>query len=181
MTYFAHRRRKVAGQKPPRTKPSPAAVPPTPDAPARPTGPSTSTQRASKMADAPEKDVGPPTHPARSTKKVSFSGKAVEVGTGAGETPKWKKKSEALFRLDHLQEEASNHVSTAMAAFVQRTSIVKEVCTPSSPRAPWRIRIEDPLWSSKRDYCKFLRNIAPEHCHFMQCSIEDLKFLLSSP
>jgi hypothetical protein len=81
------------------------------------------------MAVAPEKDAGPSTHPARSTKKVSFSGKAVEVGTGAGETPKWKKKSEALFRLDHLQEEASNHVSTTMAAFVQRTSIVKEVCT----------------------------------------------------
>jgi hypothetical protein len=103
------------------------------------------------MADALEKDAGPSTHPAKSTKKVSFSGKAVEVGTGAGEAPKWKKKSEALFCLDHLQEEASNHVSTAMAAFVQRTSIVKEVCTPSSPRAPWRIHIDDPLWSSKRD------------------------------
>jgi hypothetical protein len=56
----------------------------------------------------------------------------------AGEASKWKKKSEALFRLDNLQEEASNHVSSAMAAFVQRTSLVKEVCTPSSPRASWR-------------------------------------------
>jgi hypothetical protein len=133
MTYFAYRRWKVAGHKPPRAKPSPAAVPPTPDASARPARPSSSTQRASKMADSPEKDAGPSNHPARSIKKVSFSGKAVEVGTGAGEAPKCKKKLKALFRLDHLQEEASNHVSTAMAAFVQRTSIVKEVCTPSIP------------------------------------------------
>jgi hypothetical protein len=175
MTDFAHRRRKVAGQKPPRTKPSPAAVPPTPDAPVCPTGPSTSIQRASKMADAPEKDVGPSTHPAKSTKKVSFSWKAVEVGTGGGEAPKWKKKSEALFRLDHLQEEASNHVSTAMSAFVQRTSIVKEVCTPSSPRAPWRILIYDPLWSSKRNYYKILHSIAPERCHIYTMLCRELE------
>jgi hypothetical protein len=38
-----------------------------------------------------------------------------------------------------MQEEASNQVSSVMAAFVQRTSLVKEVCTPSSPRASWRI------------------------------------------
>jgi hypothetical protein len=107
------------------------------------------------MADASEKNAGPSSHPAKSAKKVSFSGKAVEMDAGAGEAPKWKKKSEALFCLDHLQEEVSNHVSTAMAAFVQRTSIVKEVCTPSSPQAPWRILIYDPLWSSKRNYCNF--------------------------
>jgi hypothetical protein len=100
------------------------------------------------MADALEKNAGPSTHPAKSTKKVNFGGKVVEMGAGAGEAPKWKKKAEALFRLNHLQEEASNHMSTAMSAFVQRTSIVKEVCTPSSPQAPWRIVIDDPLWSS---------------------------------
>jgi hypothetical protein len=107
------------------------------------------------MADALAKDAGPSTHPAKSAKKVSFSGKTVEMGAGAGEAPKWKKKAEALFRLDHLQEEASNHVSTAMSSFVQRTSIVKEVCTPISPRAPWRIFRDDPLWSSKRNYLNF--------------------------
>jgi hypothetical protein len=85
------------------------------------------------MADAPKKNAGPSTHPAKSTRKVSFSGKVVKMGAGAGEAPKWRKKVEALFRLDHLQEEASNHVSIAMSAFVQRTSIVKEVCTPGSP------------------------------------------------
>jgi hypothetical protein len=128
------------------------------------------------MADASAKDAGPSTHPAKSTKKVSFSGKAVEMGAGAGEAPKWKKKAEALFRLDHLQEEASNHMSTAMSWFVQRTSIVKEVCTPNSPRAPWWIFIDDPLWSSKRNYFKLLHSIAPERCHIIQCFVENFKF-----
>jgi hypothetical protein len=94
--------------------------------------------------------LGPPPIPLRAQKKVSFSGKAVEMGAGVGEASKWKKKADALFRLDHLQEEASNYVSTAMSSFVQRTSIVKEVCTPSSPQAPWRISVDDPLWCSKR-------------------------------
>jgi hypothetical protein len=88
------------------------------------------------MASALAKDAGPSTHLAKSAKNVSFSGKAVEMGVGAGEASKWKKKADALFCLDHLQEEASNHVSTAMSSFVQRNSIVKEVCTPSSPQAP---------------------------------------------
>jgi hypothetical protein len=95
------------------------------------------------MAGASAKDAGPSTHPAKSAKKVSFSRKAVEMGAGAREASKWKKKADALFCLDH-------HVSIAMSSFVYRTSIVKEVCTPSSPRAPWRISIDDPLWCSKR-------------------------------
>jgi hypothetical protein len=94
---------------------------------------------------------------------VIFSGKAIQADTGAGEASKWKKKAGALFRLDNMQEEASNHVSSAMAAFVQRTSLVKEVCTPSSPRAPWQIRKFNPLWGSKVDFCKFLNSIAPKH------------------
>jgi hypothetical protein len=28
---------------------------------------------------------------------------------------------------------------------------VKEVCTPSRPRAPWRISLDNPLWCSKRN------------------------------
>jgi hypothetical protein len=100
------------------------------------------------MAGVSATDAGPSTHPAKGSKKVSFSEKAVEMGAGVGEASKWQKKADALFRLDDLQEEASNHVSTAMSSFVQRTSIVKEVCTPSSPRAPWRIFIENLPWCS---------------------------------
>jgi hypothetical protein len=91
------------------------------------------------MADALTKDARPSANPVKGPKKVSFGGKAVEMGAVVGEASKWKKKADALFRLDRLQEEASNHVSTAMSSFVQRTSIVKEVCTPSSPRAAWRM------------------------------------------
>jgi hypothetical protein len=109
------------------------------------------------MVGASAMDVGPSTHPAKGSKKVSFSERVVEMGAGVWEATKWKKKADALFRLDHLQEEASNHVSTAMSSFVQRTSIVKEVCTPSSPRAPWRISVGVPLWCSKR---KLLSNFA---------------------
>jgi hypothetical protein len=106
------------------------------------------------VADALEKTAGPSDHPTRSARKVSFSGKTIQMDSRAGEASKWKKKSEALFCLDNLQQEASNHVSSAMAAFVQRTSLVKEVCTLSSPQAPWRILIFDPLWSSKRNFYK---------------------------
>jgi hypothetical protein len=114
------------------------------------------------VADAPEKNAEPSDRPAKGAKKVSFSGKTVQMDAGAGEASKWKKKSEALFRLDNLQEEASNHVSSAMAAFVQRTSLVKEVCTPSSPRAPWQIFKFDPLWGFKSNFCKFLNSTALE-------------------
>jgi hypothetical protein len=69
------------------------------------------------VVDAPEKGAGPSDHSAKSAKKVSFSRKTVQMDAGAGEASKWKK-SEALFHLDNLQEEASNHVSSAMAAFV---------------------------------------------------------------
>jgi hypothetical protein len=116
--FSAHRRGKVAGQKPPRAKPSPAAIPPTPDAPVRPTGPSTSSQHVSKVADAPGKNAGPSDRPIKGAKKVSFSGKTIQVDAGAEEASKWRKKSEALFRLDNMQDEASNHVSSAMVVFV---------------------------------------------------------------
>jgi hypothetical protein len=113
------------------------------------------------VADVPEKSAGPSDRPAKGAKKVSFSRKAIQTDTGAGEASKWKKKTEALFRLANMQEEASNHVSSAMAAFVQRTSLVKEVCTPSSPRAPWRIRNFNLLWGFKIDFCKFLEWLSP--------------------
>jgi hypothetical protein len=109
-----------------------------------------------------EKSARPSDRPTKGAKKVSFSGKMVQMDARAREASKWKKKSEALFRLNNLQEEASNDVSSAMAAFVQKTSLVKEVCTPSSPRAPWRISKFDPLWGFKIDFCKFLNSTALE-------------------
>jgi hypothetical protein len=57
-------------------------------------------------------------------------------------------RADALFHLDNLQEEASNNISSAMTSFVQRTSVVEEVCTPCSPRAPLRILIDNPSWCS---------------------------------
>jgi hypothetical protein len=63
-------------------------------------------------------------------------------------TSKWEKRVGTLFHLDSLQEQASNSVSSAMTAFVQRTSVVKEVCIPCSPRAPWRVLIRNPSWCS---------------------------------
>jgi hypothetical protein len=48
-----------------------------------------------------------------------------------------------------LQEETSNNLTSAMSMFVQRTSIMKEVCIPCSPRASWRIFIDNPSWCSK--------------------------------
>jgi hypothetical protein len=107
------------------------------------------------MADAPTKDVRPAAYPVKGPKKVSFGGMVVETGAGVGDATRWKKKADTLFRLDSLLEEVSNHVSTALSSFVQRTSIVKEVCTPSSPRAPWWIPVDDPLWCSKRNYFIF--------------------------
>jgi hypothetical protein len=103
-----HRRRKVAGHKPSRAKPSPAIIPPTPDGPIRPSAPSTSAPKASKMAEASAKDDMPSTNPARGPKKVTFGRKAVEIAAGAGSAARWKKKADALFHLDGLQEEASD-------------------------------------------------------------------------
>jgi hypothetical protein len=104
------------------------------------------------MADASAKDAMPTANPVKGPKKVTFGGKAIEIAAGAGDAVKWKKKADALFRLDNLQEEASNHVTSAMSSFVQRTSVDKEVCITSSPRAPWRIFVDNPLWCSKRNY-----------------------------
>jgi hypothetical protein len=69
------------------------------------------------MVDAPTKDVRPAANPVKGTKKVGFGGMAIEMGTRAGDAARWKKKVDALFRLDSLQEEASNHVSTAISSF----------------------------------------------------------------
>jgi hypothetical protein len=103
------------------------------------------------MVEASAKDAMPATNVARGPKKVTFGGKTVEITAGARDAARWKKKADALFHLDGLQEEAINHLTSAMSSFVQRTSVVKEVCIPCSPRAPWRIFIVNPSWCSKRN------------------------------
>jgi hypothetical protein len=55
-----------------------------------------------------------------------------------------------------LQEETSNNLSSSMSSFIQRTSVVKEVCTPCSPRAPWRTLVDNLSWCSKRNYYRTL-------------------------
>jgi hypothetical protein len=60
----------------------------------------------------------PAATPARSSKKVTFSGKNVRIAVEAGNAAKWKKKADALFHLDGLQEETSNNFSSAMSSFI---------------------------------------------------------------
>jgi hypothetical protein len=54
------------------------------------------------MADASAKDAMPTANPAKGPKKVTFGRKAVEMAAGASDAAKWKKKANALFRLDNL-------------------------------------------------------------------------------
>jgi hypothetical protein len=64
----------------------------------------------------------------------------------------WKQKQLEIVELITIQEDASNQLSSGISAFVERTSTMKKVCIPSSPRAPWRIFVDNPLWCSKRNY-----------------------------
>jgi hypothetical protein len=96
------------------------------------------------MAKASAKDDMPATTPARGPKKVTFGGRKVGIAVEAGNAAKWEKKADALFHLDGLQEKTSNNLTSAMSSFVQRTSVVKEVCAPCSPRALWWILVDNP-------------------------------------
>jgi hypothetical protein len=60
------------------------------------------------MADALTRDARPSANPVKGPKKVRFGEKAVEMSAGVGEASKWKKKADAIFCLDCLQEEASD-------------------------------------------------------------------------
>jgi hypothetical protein len=48
--------------------------------------------------------------PARGSKKVIFGGKMVGIAVEVGNAAKQKKKADALFHLDSLQEETSNNL-----------------------------------------------------------------------
>jgi hypothetical protein len=99
------------------------------------------------MATTSAKDAMPNVTPAGGSKKIILarsSSRKGEVAESIGDAFKWKKRVEALFNLDTLQEQTSNHISSAMIAFVQRTGVMKKVCIPCSPRVPWRILIGNP-------------------------------------
>jgi hypothetical protein len=67
----------------------------------------------------------------------------------------WKQKQLEIIELITSQEDASNHLSTSMSVFVEKTSIMKKVCIPCSPQAPWQILIKNPSWCSKINYFNF--------------------------
>jgi hypothetical protein len=74
------------------------------------------------------------------------------LGEGGGGSSFWKKQQLEIVELITSQEDASNQLSTGISAFVEKTSTMNKVCIASSPRAPWRIFIDNPLWCSKRNY-----------------------------
>jgi hypothetical protein len=63
----------------------------------------------------------------------------------------WNQKQLEFIKLITSQEDASNQLSAGMSVFVERTSTMKKVCTPCSPRAVWRTLIDNPSWCSKRN------------------------------
>jgi hypothetical protein len=55
----------------------------------------------------------------------------------------WKQKQLEIIRLINSQEDASIQLSAGMSVFMEKTSVMKKVCIPCSPRAPWRVLIEN--------------------------------------
>jgi hypothetical protein len=80
----------------------------------------------------------------------SFQGHMADASMGCSSF--WKQKQLEIVELITSQEDASNQLSSGISAFVEKTSTMKKVCIASSPRAPWRIFIDNPLWCSKRNY-----------------------------
>jgi hypothetical protein len=78
----------------------------------------------------------------------SFQGQRVDATAGGSSF--WRQRQLGIVDLITSQEDASNQLSSGISAFVEKTAIMKKVCTPSSPRAPWQISVDDPLWCSKR-------------------------------
>jgi hypothetical protein len=129
-------------------KTSPATIPPTPDVPICQRVPTVFIPKANTTAKAPAKDVVPIIAHAAGSEKVVLGGCSTEkevMPKDVAGISKWKKWTDSLFHLDNLQEKANNQISSTMNSFVQRTIVMKEVCIPYNPRAPWRIINENPL------------------------------------
>jgi hypothetical protein len=78
----------------------------------------------------------------------SFQGQMMDASVGGNSF--WRQKQLEIVNLITSQEDASNQLSSGISTFVEKIATMKKVCTPSSPRAPWRISVDDPLWCSKR-------------------------------
>jgi hypothetical protein len=79
----------------------------------------------------------------------SFQGHMADASVGGSSF--WRRKQLEIVELITSQEDASNQLSSGISAFVEKTATMKKVCTPSSPRAPWRISVDNPLWCSLRE------------------------------
>jgi hypothetical protein len=126
-----------------RAKPSPASIPPTPDVPvSSPARNDTHMEdvggqfglmlEANPMTEATTNDVV-------QSNKASGSFQGRMANASAGNSSLRKQKQLEIIELITSQEDAINQLSTGMAVFVERTSTMKKVCIPCSPRAPWRI------------------------------------------
>jgi hypothetical protein len=120
-----------------RAKPSPAATPLTPDVPT----PSfihidIDMEDAGGQFD-PVPEANPTTKAAANdvvqSEKASgsFQGQVADVPTGGSLF--WRKKQLEVVNLISSQEDASNQLSSGIAAFVEKTATMKKVCTPISP------------------------------------------------
>jgi hypothetical protein len=98
----------------------------------------------------------------------SFQGHMADASMGNSSF--WKQKQLEIVELITSQEDASNQLSNGITAFVVRTSTMKKVCIPYSPRAPWKIFIDNPSWCSKRNYFCIFQHIAPERRYTLHCS-----------
>jgi hypothetical protein len=176
------RRKKPVVKEPPskRAKPSPAFIPQTPDAPipspARNDiymedagGQFGSMPEANPMTEATANNVV-------QTEKASGSFQGHMADASAGGSSFWRQKQLEIVELITSQEDASNQLSSGISAFVEKTAIMKKVCTPSSPRATWRIFIDDSLWCSKRNYFNFFI-IQPPSAVIFCGALRELKFL----
>jgi hypothetical protein len=155
------RRKKPIIKEPPskQTKPSPAAIPQTPDAPIR----SPARNDIDMEDDGGQFGTMPEANPTTEatandvvqSEKASDSFQGQMADTLAGGSLFWRQKQIEIVDLITNQEDASNQLSSGISAFVEKTAIMKKVCTPSSPRATWRIFRDDPVWCSKRNYFRF--------------------------
>jgi hypothetical protein len=126
-----------------RAKPSPAAIPLTPDIPTP-----SSVRIDIDMEDAggqfdPMPEANPTTeataHDVVQSEKASglFQDQVADAPTGGSLF--WRQKQLEVVNLISSQEDASNQLSSGIATFVEKTTTMKKVCTPSSPRVPWWI------------------------------------------